>query len=154
MKEGICSERLQRVAIKIVNKKRLRKVQAGVENMVREIKLLRRLKHKNSITLMDVFCKVEDQAGNTGVFNWFSGIENEPIRWRFEDGTEEARKVEILKWYLVFEYCPCTLQSLLENTENNRLSPAMAHRFFTQLIEGLAFLHSRNVVRAYLHLSF
>ena len=144
VKEGICSERLQRVAIKIVNKKRLRKVTNGVESMIREIKLLRRLKHKNSICLMDVYCKVEDEDGHTGVFNWHSGIEEEPIRWTMEDGTEEDRKVEILKWYLVFEYCPLTLQTLMENT---RLTMAMAHRLFTQLIEGLDYLHSRGVIR-------
>ncbi|KAI8825103.1 kinase-like domain-containing protein [Fimicolochytrium jonesii] len=146
VKEGLCSETLQRVAIKVINKKRLRKMPNGVENVIREIKLLRRLKHRNTIRLIDVYCKVEDEEGNFGVFNWFSSIEEEPIAWRFEDGTEAERDVEILKWYLVFEYCPCALQTLLEQADEKRLPIPRAHRFFVQLIEGLAYVHSQGVV--------
>ncbi|KAJ3126392.1 Serine/threonine-protein kinase STK11 [Nowakowskiella sp. JEL0407] len=146
VKEGLCSETLQRVAIKIINKKRLRKVPNGVENVHREIKLLRSLKHKNVIKLIDVVCKVEDDEGNIGIFNWFSTIENEPITWTFDDGTEVEKNVQIVKWYLVFEYCPCSLQTLLEQAENKCLSIAQAHHFFVQLIEGLAYLHSRSVI--------
>lgn len=147
VKEGISSETLQRVAIKIINKKRVRKLTNGVSNIIREIKLLKRLKHKNIIGLLDVFCKVTDEMGNTGVFNWFENIESEPILWTLPNGATEERNVEILKWYLVFEYCPVTLQSLLENTEGNRLSEALAHRLFKQLMRGLAYLHSRSVIR-------
>ena len=35
VKEGLCSETLRRVAVKIINKKRLRKIQNGVENVLR-----------------------------------------------------------------------------------------------------------------------
>ncbi|KAJ3085094.1 Serine/threonine-protein kinase stk11, partial [Quaeritorhiza haematococci] len=146
VKEGLCSETLQRVAVKIINKKRLRKIPNGVENVIREIKLLNRLKHRNIITLIDVFCKVEDPDGNVGVFNWFSTIEDEPISWRLDDGTEVERTVEILKWYLVFEYCPCSLQTLVEQAEGSKLSVSEAHQFFTQLIEGLSYLHSQSVI--------
>lgn len=147
VKEAICSQSLQRVAVKIVNKKRLRKIANGVENMIREIKLQKRLKHKNIIALLDVFCKVEDEDGNVGVFNWFPSIEDGPIRWKLEDGTEEDRNVEILKWYLVFEYCPVTVQTLAENTSlTGALETPMAHRLFTQLIDGLDYLHSHNII--------
>ncbi|TPX57462.1 hypothetical protein PhCBS80983_g03804 [Powellomyces hirtus] len=146
VKEGLCSETLQRVAVKIINKKRLRKMQGGVETAIREIKLLRRMKHRNTIRLIDVYCKVEDDNGEAGVFNWFSAIEEEPITWRFEDGTEEDRHVQILKWYLIFEYCPCSLQTLLEQEENNKLPLSRAHWFFVQLIEGISYLHSQNVI--------
>ncbi|KAI9101742.1 kinase-like domain-containing protein [Phlyctochytrium arcticum] len=146
VKEGLCSETLQRVAVKIINKKRVRKMQGGLESVVREIKLLRRLKHVNAITLIDVYCKVEDEDSNVGVFNWFSTIEEEPITWKFEDGTEEDRPVDILKWYLIFEYCPCSLQTLLEQSEGHKLPPSRASWFFTQLIEGLAYLHSQGLI--------
>jgi serine/threonine protein kinase len=35
VKEGVCSESLRRVAVKILNKKRLKKVPHGVENTIR-----------------------------------------------------------------------------------------------------------------------
>ncbi|KNC96972.1 CAMK/CAMKL/LKB protein kinase, variant [Spizellomyces punctatus DAOM BR117] len=146
VKEGLCSETLQRVAVKIINKKRLRKMQGGIEGVIREIKLLRRLKHRNTITLIDVYCKVEDEDSNVAVFNWFSTIEEEPITWRFEDGTADDRSVEILKWYLVFEYCPCSLQVLLEQSDGNRLPVPRAHWYFVQLMEGLSYLHSQGVI--------
>jgi len=37
VKEGICSETLQRVAIKIINKKRLRRIPNGIENVLRYV---------------------------------------------------------------------------------------------------------------------
>ncbi|KAJ3411150.1 Serine/threonine-protein kinase stk11 [Chytridiales sp. JEL 0842] len=146
VKEGICSETLQRVAIKIINKKRLRKIQNGVENVLREIKMLKKMKHTNIITLIDVYCKVEDDDGNVGIFNWFSSIEDEPIIWTYDDGTQAEKKVEILKWYLIFEYCPCSLQTLLEQAEGKNISISMAHRFFRQLMDGLEYLHSQSII--------
>ncbi|KAJ3272019.1 Serine/threonine-protein kinase stk11 [Borealophlyctis nickersoniae] len=147
VKEGLCSETLQRVAVKIINKKRLRKVQNGVEGVIREIKLLRRLKHRNIITLIDVYSKVEDPTtSEAGIFNWFTSIEDEPIVWQYDDGSEAERNVEILKWYLVFEYCPCSLQTLLEQAEGGKVDIARGHRYFVQLIEGLNYLHSQSVI--------
>ncbi|KAJ3311208.1 Serine/threonine-protein kinase stk11 [Boothiomyces sp. JEL0838] len=88
VKEGICADSLQRIAIKILAKKRVKKM---VDTVIREIKLLRRLKHKNIVTLVDVFAKVEDNEGKAGIFPWFLTIEEEPIVWIFEDGTEEEK---------------------------------------------------------------
>ncbi|KAJ3260002.1 Serine/threonine-protein kinase stk11 [Boothiomyces macroporosus] len=102
VKEGICADSLQRIAIKILAKKRVKKM---VDTVIREIKLLRRLKHKNIVTLVDVFAKVEDNEGKAGIFPWFLTIEEEPIVWIFEDGTEEEKDVKILKWYIIMEFC-------------------------------------------------
>ncbi|KAI8843620.1 kinase-like domain-containing protein [Chytridium lagenaria] len=146
VKEGLCTDTLQRVAVKIINKKRLRKMQNGIENVLREIKLLRRMKHPNVITLIDVYCKVEDDEGNVGIFNWFSGIEDEPITWTYDDGTEADKKVQILKWFLIFEYCPCSLQTLLEQAEGAKVDVRLANKFFSQLIEGLEYLHSLGII--------
>ncbi|KAJ3273911.1 Serine/threonine-protein kinase stk11 [Terramyces sp. JEL0728] len=88
VKEGLCADSLQRIAIKILPKKRVKKM---VDTVIREIKLLRRLKHKNIVTLVDVFAKVEDNEGKAGIFPWFLTIEEEPIVWIFEDGTEEEK---------------------------------------------------------------
>nr|KAJ3420704.1 Serine/threonine-protein kinase stk11 [Polyrhizophydium stewartii] len=146
VKEGVCSETLKRVAIKIIGRKRLRKVPNGVENMIREIKMLRRLKHPNVVTLVDVFAKVEDQDGNVGIFPWFTTIEEEPIVWLYDDGREEEKDVKVLKWYLILEFCPCSLQVLLEQCDDHKISLAQAHRYFVQLMDGLSYLHSQSII--------
>eukprot|EP00842_Homolaphlyctis_polyrhiza_P004360 jgi/Hompol1/4925/HPOL_004029-RA len=145
VKEGICSETLKRVAVKIIGRKRIRKVQNGVENIIREIKMLRRLRHKNIVTLIEVFAKVENQDSETGIFPWFSTIEEEPIVWLYDDGSEVEKDVKVLKWYLVFEFCSCSLQTMLDLAENNKLDLALSHWFFIQLMEGVLYLHSQGI---------
>lgn len=96
---------------------------------MREIKLLRRLKHINVVTLVDVFAKVEDTEGKIGIFPWFLTIEEEPIVWIFEDGTEEERDVKILKWYIILEFCPCSLQAILDHAVDHKLPISDCHRY-------------------------
>lgn len=87
----------------------------GIDAVVREIKLLRRLKHPNVIKLIHVYCKVcpvgEDE---TAVLVWYSMIEDDSVLWNGVDGRGEDKRVEVLKWYLVFEYCERDLQGVLE----------------------------------------
>ncbi|RKP02917.1 hypothetical protein CXG81DRAFT_10171, partial [Caulochytrium protostelioides] len=109
VKEGLCSETLQRVAIKIINKTRVKRSANGIQGVIQEIKLLKRLKHPNVITLIDVFCKVQ-------------------------------------AWYLVFEYCPCSLQTLIDQSSENLLATGQGQRFFQQLMQGVDYLHSQNIV--------
>ncbi|TPX36101.1 hypothetical protein SeMB42_g07104 [Synchytrium endobioticum] len=144
VKEGLCSETLQRVAVKVINKKRLRKLATGIDNIIREIKLLRRLKHRNCITLINVYCKVEDDECSDGVFPWFQEIEDEPIVWKYDDGSEVEKNAEVLKWYMALEYCPCSLRTLIEH--DGKLTVERARGFFVQLMEGLAYLHSQSIV--------
>jgi hypothetical protein len=89
---------------------------------------LRKLRHQNVVGLVNVYAKVEDVDGNACVFPWFETIEQEPIFWVYEDGAEEEKNVKLAKWYLVFEYCPCTLQTLLDQSEDKKLSIADSHR--------------------------
>ena len=125
VKEGICTESLQRVAVKVMAKKRVRK---NVDGVIREIKLLRRLKHENIVKLIDVFAKVEDDEGKVGIFPWFLTIEEEPIVWMFENGEEEEKDVKILKWYIVMEFCPCSLQTVLDHSPDHKIPLSDAHR--------------------------
>ena len=90
---------------------------------------MRRLKHQNVISLVNVYAKVEDVEGNVCVFPWFVTIEEEPVVWLYDDGSEEEKSVKLLKWYLVFEFCPCSLQILLDESENKRLPITEAHRY-------------------------
>jgi serine/threonine-protein kinase 11 len=54
VKEAVHSETLRRVAIKIVNKLQLRKIKNAEENMKRELKIHRRLKHEHVVELLEV----------------------------------------------------------------------------------------------------
>eukprot|EP00795_Rhopilema_esculentum_P004702 gene4701-20995_t len=54
VKEALDTENLCRRAVKIMKKKKLRKIPRGEDNVRREIQLLKRLKHKNVINLVDV----------------------------------------------------------------------------------------------------
>eukprot|EP00042_Codosiga_hollandica_P028834 m.154493 g.154493 ORF g.154493 m.154493 type:complete len:388 (-) comp52891_c0_seq3:529-1692(-) len=54
VKEAIDSVTCRRLAVKIMNNRKLRKIPNGQQNVKREIKLLRRLNHPNVIKLVDV----------------------------------------------------------------------------------------------------
>ena len=53
VKEVLHIETLQRAAVKIIKKRRLRKIINGEANVKSELQLLRRLKHTNVIHLID-----------------------------------------------------------------------------------------------------
>lgn len=55
VKEVIDSETLCRRAVKIMKRKKLRKIPHGEDNVEREVGLLRRLKHRNIMGLVEVF---------------------------------------------------------------------------------------------------
>lgn len=61
VKEVIDSETLERRAIKIMKKQRLKKIPNGEENVRREIKLMYKLNHKNVIKLVDIIYNNEKQ---------------------------------------------------------------------------------------------
>ncbi|XP_054263193.1 serine/threonine-protein kinase STK11 [Macrosteles quadrilineatus] len=61
VKEMMDTETLCRLAVKILKKRKLRRIPNGEENVRREIQLLRRLKHKNIIELVDVIYNNEKQ---------------------------------------------------------------------------------------------
>lgn len=61
VKEGIDSVTLERRAIKIMKKQRLKKIPNGEENVRRETKLMAKLNHKNVIKLVDIIYNEEKQ---------------------------------------------------------------------------------------------
>ncbi|XP_067169142.1 serine/threonine-protein kinase STK11 isoform X3 [Apteryx mantelli] len=61
VKEMLDSETLCRRAVKILKKKKLRRIPNGEANVKKEIQLLRRLRHKNVIQLVDVLYNEEKQ---------------------------------------------------------------------------------------------
>lgn len=50
------------------------------------------------------------------------------------------------KLYIVMEYCVIVLQELLDSSPTKKLPIWQSHHYFTQLLEGLQYLHSRGVI--------
>ena len=61
MKEALDVYTLRRLAIKIIQNKKLRRMPNGQANVKREARLLRRLKHKNVVEMVDIFYKQDVQ---------------------------------------------------------------------------------------------
>ncbi|XP_063229935.1 serine/threonine-protein kinase STK11 [Bacillus rossius redtenbacheri] len=61
VKEMLDSETLCRRAVKILKKRKLRRIPNGEQNVQREIRLLKMLRHRNVIGLVDVLCNEEKQ---------------------------------------------------------------------------------------------
>ncbi|XP_034824516.1 serine/threonine-protein kinase stk11 [Maniola hyperantus] len=111
VKEMLDSETLCRRAVKILKKRKLRRIPNGEQNVQREIQLLRILRHRNVIELVDVIYNDEKQ-----------------------------------KMYLVMEFCVGVLQDMLESTPGKKFPQRQAHEYFTQLLDGLEYLHGQGVV--------
>ncbi len=50
------------------------------------------------------------------------------------------------KMYMVMEYCVCGILEMLEQVPDNKFAEWQGHGYFTQLIDGLEYLHSKGVV--------
>ncbi|XP_011306753.1 serine/threonine-protein kinase STK11 [Fopius arisanus] len=111
VKEMLDSETLFRRAVKILKKKKLRRIPNGEENVKREIKMLKRLKHRNVIELVDVLYNSEKE-----------------------------------KMYLIMEFCIGGLQDMLESVPSKRFPIWQAHSYFTQLVDGLEYLHGQGII--------
>lgn len=111
VKEMLDSVTLCRRAVKILKKRKLRRIPNGEQNVQREIQLLKILRHKNVIELVDVIFNDEKQ-----------------------------------KMYLVMEFCVGVLQDMLEASPGKKFPQRQAHDYFTQLLDGLEYLHGQGVV--------
>ncbi|XP_066260931.1 serine/threonine-protein kinase STK11 isoform X1 [Euwallacea similis] len=111
VKEMLDSETLCRRAVKIFKERKLRRIPNGEQNVQKEISLLRKLRHKNVIRLID-----------------------------------ELRVPEKQKLYLVLEFCVGSLQVILESAPGKKLPAIQAHGYFSQLLDGLEYLHGARVV--------
>ncbi|NXN70094.1 STK11 kinase, partial [Himantopus himantopus] len=124
VKEMLDSETLCRRAVKILKKKKLRRIPNGEANVKKEIQLLRRLRHKNVIQLVDVLYNEEKQK----IYPFFRCFLNSAFT------------------YMVMEYCVCGMQEMLDSVPEKRFPVFQAHGYFCQLIDGLEYLHSQGIV--------
>ncbi|EOA94460.1 Serine/threonine protein kinase 11, partial [Anas platyrhynchos] len=127
VKEMLDSETLCRRAVKILKKKKLRRIPNGEANVKKEIQLLRRLRHKNVIQLVDVLYNEEKQK-----------------IYPFQHGAGSFLNSAFT--YMVMEYCVCGMQEMLDSVPEKRFPVFQAHGYFCQLIDGLEYLHSQGIV--------
>ncbi|NXJ42195.1 STK11 kinase, partial [Ciconia maguari] len=128
VKEMLDSETLCRRAVKILKKKKLRRIPNGEANVKKEIQLLRRLRHKNVIQLVDVLYNEEKQK----IYPFFTQLLTRFLNSAFT--------------YMVMEYCVCGMQEMLDSVPEKRFPVFQAHGYFCQLIDGLEYLHSQGIV--------
>ncbi|NWI24153.1 STK11 kinase, partial [Sula dactylatra] len=128
VKEMLDSETLCRRAVKILKKKKLRRIPNGEANVKKEIQLLRRLRHKNVIQLVDVLYNEEKQK----IYPFFIQLLISFLNSAFT--------------YMVMEYCVCGMQEMLDSVPEKRFPVFQAHGYFCQLIDGLEYLHSQGIV--------
>ncbi|XP_016373115.1 serine/threonine-protein kinase STK11-like [Sinocyclocheilus rhinocerous] len=48
--------------------------------------------------------------------------------------------------YMVMEYCVCGMQEMLDSVTEKRFPVFQAHGYFSQLLDGLEYLHSQGIV--------
>ncbi|NWW88467.1 STK11 kinase, partial [Rhynochetos jubatus] len=130
VKEMLDSETLCRRAVKILKKKKLRRIPNGEANVKKEIQLLRRLRHKNVIQLVDVLYNEEKQK----IYPFFIQL------------VEPQNFLNSALTYMVMEYCVCGMQEMLDSVPEKRFPVFQAHGYFCQLIDGLEYLHSQGIV--------
>ncbi|KAB0391034.1 hypothetical protein E2I00_006603, partial [Balaenoptera physalus] len=142
VKEVLDSETLCRRAVKILKKKKLRRIPNGEANVKKEIQLLRRLRHKNVIQLVDVLYNEEKQKiypfGARGARCSLSAADlgaGAPLQ-RVPTGGATGCGL----------YCVCGMQEMLDSVPEKRFPVCQAHGYFCQLVDGLEYLHSQGIV--------
>lgn len=112
VKEGIHSQTLRRVAVKIYKLDRLRRFPGAEDKIKKEVAILKSLRHPNVISLVETM-----SVPSKG------------------------------KIYVVMEYVGGgTLMSLQKLMDDGRFSPSQASLLFSQLLDGLEYLHSKGIV--------
>ncbi|ERE72350.1 serine/threonine-protein kinase STK11 [Cricetulus griseus] len=158
VKEVLDSETLCRRAVKILKKKKLRRIPNGEANVKKEIQLLRRLRHRNVIQLVDVLYNEEKQkiypvgwsgvgwslcvVGSGTLYSRSLWLQLSSARCPVVPGNLADRRPT----YMVMEYCVCGMQEMLDSVPEKRFPVCQAHGYFRQLIDGLEYLHSQGIV--------
>mmetsp|Transcript_66155 Transcript_66155/g.137868 ORF Transcript_66155/g.137868 Transcript_66155/m.137868 type:complete len:430 (-) Transcript_66155:64-1353(-) len=120
----------QRVAVKIISRRLLRKVRNGQENLKREIKCLRKLKHKNIIQLHEVI----DEMENDKVYLVFELANLLSLQDLIDMQRQAQYKLE-------------GPQGAESNAQDPRAIPyPYARNVFKQLMCGLEACHAKGVV--------
>jgi len=141
VKECLHLSSLSRRAVKIINLKMIsRKIPRGVENVRKEINIMKRLNHKNLIKLYDTFEKSGGQQQQQ---------ETTTTTTADELLATSAKMINLdkpPKLYIFMDYCMTSLEKLLKNAPDQRLCNWQAQHYMKQLMNGLDYLHSINII--------
>ncbi|XP_075242168.1 serine/threonine-protein kinase STK11-like [Convolutriloba macropyga] len=131
---------LQKMAVKIMNKQKLKKIPNGERNALNEFKIMRKLTHRNVVAVYDLLQREAEpilpQDGEVTLEEQSSSV--------LIGHRSVARKPE--KLYLLMEYCLCGMYDLLQNAPDQKLPTWQAHKYFCDLMEGVEYLHSQRVI--------
>lgn len=146
VKECLDMETLARRAVKIINLKMVqRKIPHGVENVRKEIRIMAKLQHTNVIRLYGTH-----EKGSLSQ----NGVQQPPKTPKPNSGDDLLRYTAQLvtnvdkppKLYIFMDYCITSLEKMLKQAPDGRLRNYQAAFYFRQLIDGLEYLHSLNII--------
>jgi serine/threonine-protein kinase 11 len=138
VKECLDMRNMCRRAVKIINLKIVsRKIPKGVQNVRKEISIMKRLNHKNIIRLYDVFEK------NPEASNKSKDVEQQSTGGGLMMTQTYDKPPKI---YIFMDYCMTSLEKLLKCAPNERLCNWQANYYFRQLVDGLDYLHSIGII--------
>jgi serine/threonine protein kinase len=159
VKECLDMSTLARRAVKIINLKMVnRKIPRGVENVRKEIRIMKRLEHRNVIKLYGTFEKGSLGGGGGGksVGNTLTtatttttttgAAANECQDELLKQSAAMVNLEKPPKLYIFMDYCITSLEKLLKNAPDQRLRNYQASFYFRQLVDGLEYLHSLNII--------
>ncbi|KAL0482642.1 serine/threonine-protein kinase STK11 [Acrasis kona] len=126
VREAIDEHTLKRVAVKIIKMRLLKKLTGAAEALSREINIMKKLKNKVDNLILH-FCF--DLSQN--VIQLIEVIRNESKN----------------KIYIVIEFAGAgSLHQVINAAPSKQLSPGDVWHYFTQLINGLEFIHNQGVI--------
>jgi hypothetical protein len=141
VKECLDLDSLSRRAVKIINLKLVsRKIPHGVQNVRKEIKIMKQLNHKNIIKLYDTFEKFPYDEKNAINYN----IDYNDDILKSSIGVVSIEKPP--KLYIFMDYCITNLEKILKNAPEQRFNNFQSSYYFKQLIDGLEYLHSLYII--------
>lgn len=148
VKECIDLESLSRRAVKIINLKIIaRKIPYGVENVRKEINIMKRLNHKNLIKLYDTYEKTAQTLQQEQIVQKNQNIEqvnNDDDLLAITSTIVNIEKPP--KLYIFMDYCMTSLEKLIKTAPEQRLRNWQANHYFKQIIDGIEYLHSLNII--------
>jgi len=106
----------------------------------------------DSETLIRRAVKIMKKRKLRKIPNGESNVEREIMLLKELEHKNVMKLIDVLyndekgKIYMVLEYCCAVLKDMLDQTPDKKFPIWQSHDYFTQLLEGLGYLHSRGII--------